>query len=107
MIKSTLKIARYCPLVIQGFSNILGLFLAIMANRMVCLNEYSCWYPWTQSYLTFFVFVWGSTVVTTVKAINLGTPTLEPLEQIFQFREVITDVIFRKKRVDYVYVRLD
>ena len=45
--------------------------------------------------------------MTTVKAINLGTPTLEPLEQIFQFREVITDVIFRKKRVDYVYVRLD
>ena len=26
MIKSTLKIARYCPLVIQGFSNFLGLF---------------------------------------------------------------------------------
>ncbi len=24
MIKSTLKIARYCPLVIQGFSNFLG-----------------------------------------------------------------------------------
>ena len=26
MIESTLKIARYCPLVIQGFSNFLGLF---------------------------------------------------------------------------------
>ena len=32
MIKSTLKIARYCPLVIQGFSNFLGLFQGIMAN---------------------------------------------------------------------------
>ena len=32
MIKSTLKIDRYCPLVIQGFSNFLGLFQGIMAN---------------------------------------------------------------------------
>ena len=32
MIKSTLKIARRCPLVIQGFSNFLGLFQVIMAN---------------------------------------------------------------------------
>ena len=32
MIKSTLKIARYCALVIQGFSNFLGLFQVIMAN---------------------------------------------------------------------------
>ena len=32
MIKSTLKIARYCPLVIQGFSNFLGLFQVIMAD---------------------------------------------------------------------------
>ena len=32
MIKSTLKIARYCPLVIQGFSNFLVLFQVIMAN---------------------------------------------------------------------------
>ena len=32
MIKSTLKVARYCPLVIQGFSNFLGLFQVIMAN---------------------------------------------------------------------------
>ena len=32
MIESTLKIARYCPLVIQGFSNFLGLFQGIMAN---------------------------------------------------------------------------
>ena len=32
MIKSTLKIPRYCPLVIQGFSNFLGLFQGIMAN---------------------------------------------------------------------------
>ena len=31
-IKSTLKIARYCPLVIQGFSNFLGLFQVIMAH---------------------------------------------------------------------------
>ena len=31
MIESTLKIARY-PLVIQGFSNFLGLFQGIMAN---------------------------------------------------------------------------
>ena len=35
MIKSTLKIARYCPLVIQGFSNFLGLFQGIMANPVV------------------------------------------------------------------------
>ena len=33
-IKSTLKIARYCPLVIQGFSNFLGLFQVIMANSV-------------------------------------------------------------------------
>ena len=33
MIKSTLKIARYCPLVIQGFSNFLGLFQVIMATK--------------------------------------------------------------------------
>ncbi len=32
MIKSTLKIARYCFLVIQGFSNFLRLFQVIMAN---------------------------------------------------------------------------
>ncbi len=32
MIKSTLKIARCCPLVILGFSNLLGLFQVIMAN---------------------------------------------------------------------------
>ena len=32
MIESTLKIARCCPLVIQGFSNFLGLFQGIMAN---------------------------------------------------------------------------
>ena len=32
MIKSTLKIARFCPLVIQGFSIFLGLFQVIMAN---------------------------------------------------------------------------
>ena len=32
MIKSTLKNSRYCPLVIQGFSNFLGLFQGIMAN---------------------------------------------------------------------------
>ena len=35
MIESTLKIARYCPLVIQGFSNFLGLFQGIMANPVV------------------------------------------------------------------------
>ena len=32
MIKSTLKISRYSPLVIQGFSNFLALFQGIMAN---------------------------------------------------------------------------
>ncbi len=32
MIESTLTIARYCSLVIQGFSNFLGLFQGIMAN---------------------------------------------------------------------------
>ncbi len=41
MIESTLEIARYCPLVIQGFSNFLGLFQGIMANpaglRMACM----------------------------------------------------------------------
>ena len=36
MIESTLKIARYCPLVIQGFSNFLGLFQGIMANPVSC-----------------------------------------------------------------------
>ena len=36
IIKSTLKIARYCPLVIQGFSNFLGLFQGIMANPVIC-----------------------------------------------------------------------
>ena len=35
MIESTLKIARYCPLVIQGFSNFLGLFQGIMANPVI------------------------------------------------------------------------
>ena len=35
MIESTLKIARYCPLVIQGFSNFLGLFQGIMANPVM------------------------------------------------------------------------
>ena len=29
------KIARYCPLVIQGFSNFLGLFQGIMANPVM------------------------------------------------------------------------
>ncbi len=28
----TLKIGRYCPLMIQGFSNFSGLFQVIMAN---------------------------------------------------------------------------
>ncbi len=32
MIKLTLEIARCCPLVIQGFSNFLGLFQVIVAN---------------------------------------------------------------------------
>ena len=57
MIKSTLKISRYCPLVIQGFSNFLGLFQGIMANpfkvpvgdiavvsdmlRLVCLGSFN------------------------------------------------------------------
>ena len=36
MIESTLKIARSCPLVIQGFSNFLGLFQVIMANPDIC-----------------------------------------------------------------------
>ena len=31
-LESTLKIARCCPLVIQGFSNFLGLFQVMMAN---------------------------------------------------------------------------
>ena len=30
--KSTLKIDRYCPLVMKGFSYFLGLFQVIMAN---------------------------------------------------------------------------
>ena len=37
MIKSTLKIARYCPLLIQGFSNFLGLFQVIMANPVLLM----------------------------------------------------------------------
>ena len=32
MTESTLKIARCCPLVIQGFSNFFRLFQVIMAN---------------------------------------------------------------------------
>ena len=39
MIESTLKIARYCPLVIQGFSNFLGLFQGIMANPVIVWPE--------------------------------------------------------------------
>ncbi len=39
MIESTLKIARYCPLVIQGFSNFLGLFQGIMANPVKCSKK--------------------------------------------------------------------
>ena len=38
MIKSTLKIARYCPLVIQGFSNFIGLFQVIMANPKLLVH---------------------------------------------------------------------
>ena len=38
MIKSTLKIARCCPLVSQSFSNLLGLFQVIMANPGVGLG---------------------------------------------------------------------
>ena len=50
MIKSTLKIARYCPLVIQGFSNFLGLFQGIMANpedqfKWGCFNK-GTWPGW-------------------------------------------------------------
>ena len=32
--KSTLQIDRYCPLVMQGFSNFLGFFQVIMANTV-------------------------------------------------------------------------
>ena len=39
MIKSTLKIARCCALVIQSFSNFLGLFQVIMANLGFQGNE--------------------------------------------------------------------
>ena len=38
MIKTTLKIARYCLLVIQGFSNFLGLFQVIMAHPVIFLE---------------------------------------------------------------------
>ena len=60
MIKSTLKSARYCPLVIQSFSNFLGLFQGIMANPEMPFVLGVCWtleveYPvwpmvfWTHS----------------------------------------------------------
>ena len=57
MIKSTLKIARYCPLVIQGFSNFLGLFQGIMANsengcRIIFLRM--CLAAWTHGTSIFF-----------------------------------------------------
>ena len=38
-----LKIARYCPLVIQGFSNFLGLFQVIMANPVKKGTTLSRW----------------------------------------------------------------
>ena len=38
MIKSTVKIARCCPLVVQGFSNFLGLFQVIIAKPRVGLG---------------------------------------------------------------------
>ena len=38
MIKSTLKIARYCPLVIQGFTNFLGLFQVMTWQTSVYLD---------------------------------------------------------------------
>ena len=37
--KSTLKIDRYCPLVMRGFSNFLGLFQVLMANHAVDGSE--------------------------------------------------------------------
>ena len=46
MRKSTLKIDRYSPLVMQGFSNFLGLFQVIMANPpSVALHVASCLLP--------------------------------------------------------------
>ena len=45
MIESTLKIAKYCPLVIQGFSNFLGLFQGIMANpgyAYIDCSQFAC-----------------------------------------------------------------
>ena len=45
MIKSTLKIARYCPLVIEGFSNFLGLFQVIMANPGCGFESTNCRKP--------------------------------------------------------------
>ena len=51
MIKSTLKNSRYCPLVIQGFSNFLGLFQGIMANP-VCQHIYVMILPSYMSIIT-------------------------------------------------------
>ena len=44
MRKSTLKIDSYCPLVMQGFSNFLGLFQVIMANPDLscCTSPVAC-----------------------------------------------------------------
>ena len=49
MIKSTLKIARCCPLVIQGFSNSLGLFQVIMANPNKFVTFCSATLPFCQA----------------------------------------------------------
>ena len=51
MIGSTLKIARYCPLVIQGFSNFQGLFEVIMTNPVVVqvvVHEQLLTHPYTS-----------------------------------------------------------
>ena len=50
MIESTLKIARCCPLVIQGFSNFLGLFQGIMANPELENGEFEDDFPFPGVY---------------------------------------------------------
>ena len=61
MIKSTLKIARYCPLVNQAFSYFLGLFQVIMANPDLEMNgkvELLKWQPNTNRSCVCFLPGW-------------------------------------------------
>ena len=58
MIKSTLKIARCCSLINQGFSNFLGVFQVIMANHVRrCLDF------WVSKHVTNSTKPWSARLV--------------------------------------------